>query len=404
LVWIVGAKGVRVIKPPYQLPAMADIADIPSNGFTHVSTFSGCGGSCLGFKLAGYQTLYAVEFVDEAARTYRANFPGVTVDQRDIRQITADDILKSTGLKVGELCCYEGSPPCSSFSMAGSRAGGWGKAKRYSDDKVQRCDDLFGEYVRLLRGLKPKTFVAENVAGLTRGVAKGYFLEILSELKAAGYNVAARILDASWLGVPQARHRLIFVGTRADLKIEPVHPSPLPYQYTIADALPHIRRITADRRSSKAGSGAGTVVNIATNAPIQTITACGVGNDVLYDWKVEPECDITKYAIGAEWERMARPGTQSEKYFQLVRPAIDQPCPTITATGGITGAAGVVHPTIKRKFSIAELRALSGFPADFQLTGTYRQQWERIGRSVPPPMMMHVAATIRDQILSRVKR
>ncbi|MBC7819091.1 MAG: DNA cytosine methyltransferase [Planctomycetaceae bacterium] len=383
---------------------MADIAATPSCGYSHVSTFSGCGGSCLGFKLAGYQTLYAVEFVDEAARTYRANFPGVTVDQRDIRQITADDILRATGLEVGALDVLEGSPPCSSFSMAGSRAGGWGKAKRYSDDKVQRCDDLFGEFIRLLRGLKPKVVTAENVAGLTRGVAKGYFLEILSELKASGYRIAARILDASWLGVPQARQRLIFVGVRDDLNIAPVHPSPLPYQFTIRDALPHLKRITADRVSSKTGAGAGTVVDIPTDRPIQTITACGIGADVSYDWRVEPETDITGYAIGHEWDRMQRPGTQSTKYFQLQRPEIDAPCPTITATGGITGAAGVVHPTERRKFSIAELRALSGFPADFQLTGTYRQQWERIGRSVPPPLMYHVAATIRDSILARVSK
>jgi len=246
--------------------------------------------------------------------------------------------------------------------------------------------------------------VAENVPSLARGVAKGYFLEILRELKASGYRVAARVLDASWLGVPQARQRLIFVGVRDDLNIDPVHPKPLPYQFTIRDALPHLKRITADRVSSKTGAGAGTVVDIPTDRPIQTITACGVGADVSYDWRVEPEADISRFAIGAEWERMGRPGTQSAKYFQLQRPALDEPCPTITATAGISGAAGVVHPTERRKFSIAELRALSGFPADFTLTGSYRQQWERIGRSVPPPMMYHVAATIRDQVLRRIPK
>ncbi|MCZ7641411.1 MAG: DNA cytosine methyltransferase [Verrucomicrobia bacterium] len=79
----------------------------------------------------------------------------------------------------------KGSPPCASFSTAGKREKHWGKAKPYSDT-VQRTDDLFFEYIRLIEGLKPRVFVAENVSGLVKGVAKGYFLEILARLKACG--------------------------------------------------------------------------------------------------------------------------------------------------------------------------------------------------------------------------
>ncbi len=93
---------------------------------------------------------------------------------------------------------------------------------------------------------------------------------------------------------------------------------------------------------------------------------------------------------------MGKPGTQSEKYFQLVRPALDQPCPTITATTGNTSAAGVTHPTERRKFSIAELKRLCSFPDDFVLTGSYSQQWERLGRAVPPVMMFHIAKTLLE--------
>jgi DNA (cytosine-5)-methyltransferase 1 len=295
----------------------------------------------------------------------------------------------------------DGSPPCASFSTAGKRSALWGKVKKYSDT-TQRTDDLFFEFARLLAGIRPKTFVAENVAGLVRGVAKGYFLEILRTLKGCGYRVAAKVLDAQWLGVPQARQRLIFVGVRDDLGIEPAHPKPLPYNYTIADALPHIRRVTSDRRTSTAGNGAGTIVECSTAKPLATVTANGIGNDYRGDWLVEAETDITRFAIGKEWDRMGKPGTQSEKYFQLVRPSIDSACPTITATGGITGAAGVTHPTERRKFSIVELKRICGFPDDFKLTGTYAQQWERLGRAVPPVMMSHIAATIRDEILRRV--
>ena len=101
---------------------------------------------------------------------------------------------------------------------------------------------------------------------------------------------------------------------------------------------------------------------------------------------------------------MGDAGTQSEKYFQLVRPSLEAPCPTITAGAGNgnVGSAGVVHPTEKRRFSIAELKRLCAFPDDFVLTGTYAQQWERLGRSVPPLMMRAIAETVRDEILRKL--
>jgi DNA (cytosine-5)-methyltransferase 1 len=120
---------------------------------------------------------------------------------------------------------------------------------------------------------------------------------------------------------------------------------------------------------------------------------------------VEAETDISGYAIGDEWDKL-RPGEKSDKYFQLQKPSLDKPCPTITSPPNGTfshtapsGSAGVVHPTEKRKFSIAELKRICAFPDDFQLTGTYAQQWERLGRAVPPVMMYHIAKTVRDEIL-----
>jgi DNA (cytosine-5)-methyltransferase 1 len=85
-----------------------------------------------------------------------------------------------------------------------------------------------------------KTFVAENVSGLVKGTAKGWFIEVLRALKPSGYRVSARLLDAQWLGVPQMRQRIIFVGVREDLRLEPTHPEPLPYRYSVRDALPHL--------------------------------------------------------------------------------------------------------------------------------------------------------------------
>ena len=539
-------------KPPYQVPTMAEVRDLEPNGYRVISTFSGCGGSCLGFKMAGFRALYANEFVPAAADTYRANHPEVYLDTRDIRTVSAEEILDLAGVARGEIDVLEGSPPCSDFSTAGKRAQSWGKVKAYSDTR-QRSDDLFFEYVRLVEGIQPRVFVAENVSGLVKGVAKGYFIEILQAFKKTGYRVGARLVDAQWLGVPQARQRIIFIGVREDLGLDPVWPKPFRYRYSVRDALPWIVRQAyafgdyskgqAGGRMRDAGVAPSPTIGASpqtgngrfppslvevravrdrrgnygvetdiTDEPAPTVLADSAGTHWIetverfgtyqgdYDkqtervWKdassepsptiradqqrpilietslveiegangfnghagesidepmptvqasrvvglrtragrhsldepaptvlshgrqktrseltieeladqekVDHGASLDGYAIGEEWDKTP-PGGASSKYFSLKRPHPDRPSQTVTATGHITGAASVTHPTERRKFSIPELRRICAFPDDFVFTGTYAQQWERMGRAVPPLMMRAIASTIRDEILRK---
>lgn len=347
---------------PYRVPSMEEIRALEPNGFLAASTFSGCGGSSLGYRMAGFKVGYANEFVPAARECYAANaMPHTFVDGRDVREVTAKDVLEKLGVKAGALDLFDGSPPCASFSTAGSGSAGWGKVRSYSDVK-QRTDDLFFEWIRLVDGIRPKTFVAENVAGLVRGVAVGYFNEILAQLKGLGYRVHAKVLDAQWLGVPQQRTRIIFVGVREDLGLDPAHPEPWDSRYSLGDACPWM-------------------VDAGVEAP-------------------EPKygADITRYACGPEWDKLAE-GGQSDKYFNLIRASRTKPSPTILASHGRGDIAGVCHPTEKRKFSIPELRRVCAFPDDFALPGTYKENWERLGRAVPPLMMREIAATIRDRVL-----
>lgn len=377
-------------KPPYRVPSMAEIAAIPWNGFNAISTFSGCGGSSLGYKMAGFRVLWANEFIPAAQEVYRLNHPDTILNTKDIRQIEPDEILEAINMQPGQLDLFDGSPPCASFSTAGKREAGWGKVKKYSDTK-QRTDDLFFEYARLVRGVQPKVFVAENVSGLVKGTAKGYFLEILAVLKDCGYNVTAKLLDAQWLGVPQMRQRVIFMGVRKDLSAKAAYPRPLPYRYSVRDALPWIIKHGIHPTETFAPE----YVDRSRNPGAAVLTSVSSGSGL-----VEAETDISRYAIGAEWDRIGA-GGQSDKYLQLTRPLINGQSGTITAEGGNPSLAGVTHPTEKRKFSIAELKRICAFPDDFQLSGTYPQQWERLGRAVPPVMMSHIAATIRDEVLSQ---
>jgi DNA (cytosine-5)-methyltransferase 1 len=408
---------LRTSKPPYCIPSMAEIAAVPFNGYRVASTFSGCGGSSLGYRMAGFKVAWANEFIPAARDTYRANFPATRLDERDIRQVEPREILDAAGLQAGELDLLDGSPPCASFSMAGKRQRHWGQVKSYSDSK-QRTDDLFFQFVRLLRGLQPRVFVAENVSGLVKGVGKGFFLDILAALKDCGYRVEAQLLDAQWLGVPQARQRLFFVGTRFDLATKPAFPAPLAYRYSVRDALPWIGAVECangfnGHAMASASVPAATVqssrsVKVRTfkgsrsvNEPAPTVLSHGRAH-TQSQMTIEAEADMSRYSVGRELNKLGQ-GEQSTRYFQLTRASLSEPSPTITVEGKKAHAASVAHPTECRKFSIAELRAICGFPADFVLTGTYAQQWERLGRAVPPPMMAAIAATIRDRVLDPVR-
>jgi len=283
---------VVIDKPPYRVPSMTEVAGLKgSNGYRAVSTFSGCGGSCLGLEMAGFEIVMASEFVEPARDTYRVNHPGVFVDDRDIRTVTADDILERVGLAVGELDLLEGSPPCASFSTAGKRDKAWGEVKKYSDT-TQQVDDLFFEFARLVDGLQPKVFIAENVSGLVKGVAKGYFKMILRALKECGYQVEAKLLDAKWLGVPQSRQRLIFMGVRNDLGVGPEWPLPLPYWYAIRDACPWI----TNGGIAKHGFGKLETKMLDGGQPAGTIAAHGFSSHGDHQTLVNPPAQIANWS------------------------------------------------------------------------------------------------------------
>ena len=350
-------------KPAYRVPTMREIEALPWNGYRVASTFSGCGGSCLGYRMAGYRVVYANEFIEEAQRTYKANHPQSFLDTRDIREVKATDVLEKAGVDRGELDLFDGSPPCSAFSTAGKREAGWGKVKAYSD-KAQRVDDLFFEYVRLIDGIRPKVFVAENVSGLVKGTAKGYFKRILAALREPGYRVSCRVLDAQWLGVPQMRQRTIFVGVRDDLGHEPTHPAPLSYRYTVGEA-------------------------------VEGLAAGGEAH-----W-LKPGTDTHRYWLatkpGDDLSIACQHLTGKDSFRTHYKLSPHRQANTITQ-----GTQQLYHWAEPRTLTLQELRRIGGFPDDFELTGDFRQRWERIGRAVPPLIMSRIAGTIATEILDRL--
>ena len=331
-------------KPPLIYTPLKEVSNKEPNSssINIITTFAGCGGSSLGYRYNGGTIRWANEVVDEARAVYEANAsPYTIVDSRDIREIDPLEVAYKAG---GDIDILDGSPPCSSFSTAGKRHKLWGKEKSYSSlSSLQRTDDLFYEYLRFAVNIKPKVFIAENVIGLITGTGKGRYKQIFSAMQDCGYSVKSARIDAAWLGVPQLRERLIFIGIRNDLttKLSHAFPKPLPYYYTVRDALPHI--ISVQR---------GTKPN---------------------NWQPS---DKPAPAVAVKDRN-----SSIKAYF---------------SGGGFVETVGME----RRKYTIEELKVICGFPKDFKVTGSYEQQYERLARAVPPPMMRHISAGIISQLKS----
>lgn len=335
------------MKPKYKIPSMKAVNKRKKVGSV-VSTFSGAGGSCLGYKMAGLDVKWASEFIPIAKESYKANHPDVFLNIQDIREVTADQIFKESGIEPGTLDIFDVSPPCDCFTTVGARARLWGAEKQYGC-KRQITDDLFFTYIELLKGLMPKVFIAENVTGLVKGTAKGYFNEILRAFKTLDYHVDVRKVQAHYLGVPQRRERIIFQGVRKDLGLHPVYPQRQDFVYSVRDAFENL------------------ITDYEPAPPRLTIHR-------LNQWKKSP------------------PGKADPSSFSYIVLNPDHPAQTVTGSP-------FYHWKEKRHITIPEVKRLCSFPDDFILKGNYAAQYDRCGKAVPPIMMREIAKTIKTKVL-----
>lgn len=311
---------------------------------TVVSLFAGCGGSSLGYSMAGFRELLAVEWDDNAVATFRLNFPEVPVYHGDIAALSVEEACGLAGLAVGALDVLDGSPPCQGFSTAGKRD--------MNDDRNQ----LFREFTRLLAGLQPRAFVMENVSGMVKGKMRLIFVDILRELKACGYRVSVRLLNAMYFGVPQSRQRLIFVGVREDLDGEPTHPKAAGRPVTLRKALFDCPEyLSAPELSGKQRTMA------------WLIPVGGDGSDI----------------------------TGRRSWFGHKKLNWSKPANTINKE-----AWQFYHPDTSANFSIGELRRIHSYPDNFRLEGKWRHASARIGNSVPPLFMRAIATHVCEHVLT----
>lgn len=320
-----------------------------AEGLTLVSLFAGCGGSSLGYQQAGYDVKLAVDWNEDAAAAYRNNFPGTPFYEGDIHQLTAHELLALAGVAEGALDVLDGSPPCQGFSTAGKR--------QFADER----NTLFHEYVRLLRAFRPQAFIMENVSGVAKGKMRLVFAEMTLALKDAGYRVSCRLLNAWWYGVPQDRRRLVWVGTRTDLKVEPSHPLPsVRRPMSMAEALGWNAEI--ERHSgymdAEFRDGLSATLSAGRRPRIRMGPPYGKHRNEMYQ---------------NQWRGNELPSAT----LQAMRP------PRVARNGEV------------RYLTIEEAKTLQGFPQEFRI-----EKYALVGNSVPPPMARavgnHVAGLLQQ--------
>lgn len=289
-----------------------------------ISLFSGAGGMDLGFERAGFNTVVAVEMDKDACATFKRNFPVTVLVERRVEEITSWSPWRPA--------VVYGGPPCQPFSAAGKGAGAY-------DPR-----DGFPHAIEVVRQLKPRAFVFENVRGLTFKTHQAYLHRALGDLGRLGYNMHHRVLDAADYGVPQRRHRLFIVGFRDKVAVnrfswpEPTHGDPKRFLFgrqpwvTVREAL-NLENPVRHRSPS-----AGTVGHL--DEPSAHTSTKGV----LYEEAALPIMDAPSTTIDAD-PRMSLPGHhsakngKSQKGFRVSdkHPAHELEAPALTISSGGSG-------------------------------------------------------------------
>lgn len=320
------------------------------------SCFSCGGGSSMGYKLAGYDVIGCNEIDPKLVELYKANLNPKFAFVEGIQTLKLRSDLPE---ELYNLDILDGSPPCSTFSIAGSREKAWGVEKKFREGQVKQVlDTLFFDFIDLAFELRPKIVIAENVKGILMGKAKAYTEKIHEEFALAGYHSRHFLLDASKMGVPQRRERVFFIALRDDFDKALLDNLMLTFDYPV---IPY-SEIRRDEGTTLTEPYPKTIEHWAA-------VIAGAGFDSLF-----------------EGER---------KMFSQSKAHPDRPIKTLT-----TKVEAIADHEECRYLFKEELLAAGTFPTDYDF-GTQKPNYV-IGMSVPPVMMANVADEIYKQIISKL--
>ncbi len=338
-----------------------------------VEFFCGCGGTSLGFEMAGFEAILGVDIHQPSIQTFKKNHPACTAILGDIKKVTPAMVLDV--LEGRQVDVLIGGVPCQGFSL--------NNRKRHEADER---NFLYREFVRFARAIQPKAIVLENVSGM-RSAANGEFVRnIEQELgEAIGTTVKSQMLYAPDYGVPQKRQRLIFVGIRGQVfdfaQIQKTHQ---PGHYvTVRDAIGDLPSLGPQEEKTTYRSGL-----VSSYQRLMRQGATVLTNHVAPN---HPPGTIAKI-------RNTQPGQPMyPKFKQRIRLAWDAQSPT-QVSGGIRPQFQFGHPEDARGLTIRERCRLQSFPDTFQVVGGIVQGRVQTGNAVPPLLAKAVGLAIKRYI------
>ena len=368
-----------------------------------IDLFAGAGGLSLGFEQAGFDVVAAVESDPVHCAVHKFNFPMTRVIARSVVGLSGKEIRQAARIGNRPVDCVFGGPPCQGFSLIGHRM--------LEDPR----NSLVLEFVRLVADLDARTFVFENVKGLTVGQHKNFLNELVEAFQDVGYQVRLpwSVLDAAHFNVPQHRQRLILMGSKNDLRTpeyplasttaaDSNRPSPkLPIGPTCRDAigdLPDTDEFDALVESDVVKTKFGRPSKYAKELRCQTGTAwyCGY----VRNWNpgfLTSSAQTTHTEISRRrfTETMAGSVEPISRFFKLPPDGLSN-----TLRAGTDGARGAftsprpIHFAYPRCISVREMARLHGFPDWFRFHATKWHGARQVGNAVPPPLGRAIASSV----------
>jgi len=352
--------------------------------------FSGTGGLTLGFKMAGYQVVFALDFDWDAMYTYTKNNPEVTWLCKDVRKVLVSEIEDVSGLRRGDFDIIVAGIPCEGYSQLN---------RRY--DPSDPRNYLFVEFLRMVGAFRPKSILVENVPGMFRRGGGTFKRAIESALQRIGYRVFTMELNAVDYGVPQKRERVFFVGFMADVRdfSPPPHTHSNAYGNTLwarAEGARGMKKCLTvwDAISDLPPLMPGEIKSIYESPPkteYQKIMREGATRLHNHVAPKHPAWTVSHIAA-------TEPGKPIYATFkQRIRLKWDEPSPTIPA-GGVRPQWFYAHPEQPRGLTVREVARLQSFPDTYIFYGSMIKQRILVGDAVPPLLAKAVAEHLREYL------
>jgi DNA (cytosine-5)-methyltransferase 1 len=339
---------------------LKDLDSVPPNGLTVMSTFACGGGSSMGYKRAGCTVIAANDIDPEMAYHYKLNLNPKHYFLCPIKDLLTADLPDD----LFNLDILDGSPPCSTFSMAGSREKAWGKEKHFREGQSKQVlSDLFFDYLDLVERLRPRVAIAENVKGMILGNAKGYTKMVIQRFKEIGYRPQLFLVNAADCGVPQKRERVFFCAIRDDIDAPALVLKPKHRWVSAGEATEDVQALTQSEVKD---------------------TSCQ--NNLMTDVRWWP---LTK--PGESYSDSRQRHGAGNGYFGHVK--IDNRAPACTLR---SQPDKFTHWAECRTLTYREWKRLGSFPDDYQAK-TDKIGKYMIGMSVPPKMTEAVARAVISQ-------